>query len=124
MNNIYIRLANAIKCNPKILLKYSLFFKDDMKVRLSEKDMKNKDYVHLYIKHQLDNNEYYGNNLDALWDVLMSYSSKIEIRLIDKESLIANLEDYGYALIDVFEDASKENKNVIFEIHNTREEKL
>lgn len=54
----------------------------------------------------------------------MSYSSKIEIRLINKESLIANLEDYGYALIDVFEDASKENKNVIFEIHNTREEKL
>lgn len=95
-----------------------------IKVVLDGKDMKNKDYVHLYIKHQLDNNEYYGNNLDALWDVLMSYGSKIEIRLINKESLIANLEDYGYALIDAFEDASKENKNVIFEIHNTREEKL
>ena len=76
-----------------------------------------------YPKYRLGE-EYYGNNLDALWDVLMSYSSKIEIRLINKESLIANLEDYGYALIDVFEDASKENKNVIFEIHNTREEKL
>jgi hypothetical protein len=45
MNNIYIKLANAIKCNPKILLKYSLFFKDDMKVGLSEKDMKNKDLL-------------------------------------------------------------------------------
>lgn len=86
------------------------------KVILDGKHMKNKKLVHLYIKFQLESNEYIGNNLDALWDVLITYSQPLKIGLINKEMLIENLGDYGESIIELFEDAEEENENIEFEI--------
>lgn len=86
------------------------------KVILNGKYMKNKKLAHLYIKFQLDSNEYIGNNLDALWDVLTSYSQPLKIALVNKDILIENLGDYGESIIQVFKDAEVENENIEFEI--------
>lgn len=86
------------------------------KVILNGKYMKSKRLVHLYIKFKLDSNEYIGNNLDALWDVLSTYSQPLKVGLVNKDKLIENLGEYGLSLIQVFEDAVEENKNIEFEI--------
>lgn len=78
--------------------------------------MKNKRLTHQYIKDKLGNREYHGNNLDALWDVLSTYSQPIKIRLINEDMLVENLGEYGLSLISVFEDARNENSNIEFEI--------
>ena len=86
------------------------------KVILDGRFMKNKKLVHLYIKFQIESREYIGNNLDALWDVLSTYSQPIRISLYNKDILIENLGDYGLSLIKVFEDAAEENSFIEFEI--------
>lgn len=76
--------------------------------------MQNKEMAHEYLKEMLKAPEYYGNNLDSLWDILTSYSRPISIKLINKEKLIDYLSYYGTHLILVFEDAMDENPNIMF----------
>lgn len=83
---------------------------------LDGKEMKNKQDAHLHIKEKLQSLDYHGNNLDALWDVISSYSKSIEINLNNKDELINNLGKYGNSLIQVFQDAEKENSNIIFKV--------
>lgn len=87
------------------------------KVILDGKYIKSKDLLHLYIKYGLETREYIGSNLDALWDVLTTYSQTLSISLYNKDMLIENLGDYGRALIKLFEDAIEENPNIKLEIH-------
>ncbi|MCF6466035.1 barstar family protein [Clostridium sp. Cult2] len=87
-----------------------------IKVTLDGKQMKTKETVHLYMKNALNSEEYYGNNLDALYDVLSTYSEPIEIVLINKDKLIENLGHYGKSLIKLLEDVEEENTNIEFKI--------
>ena len=83
-----------------------------MKITLNGKNMSPKKRAHAYIKWKLKAKEYYGDNLDALWDVLSTYDQPIEISFINTDSLIDELGEYGQSIIDVFQDATKENKNI------------
>ena len=86
-------------------------------VMLDGKKMINKISTHKYIRRILKTPEYYGENLDALWDVLGTCDRKIEINLINTEDLIENLGDYGESLINVFQDAENENENIILKLY-------
>jgi len=85
-----------------------------MKIILNGEKMKTKDIAHKYIKDKLDLTEYYGENLDALWDILSTYNEEIEIELICKERLIEYLGEYGEAIIEVFQDVEEENLRIKF----------
>lgn len=85
-----------------------------MRILLDGDLMKTKEEAHEYIGQLLKVPDHYGHNLDALWDLVSTISSPIEIRLINKEKLIDYLGYYGEHLILVFEDAMDENKNIIF----------
>ena len=87
-----------------------------IQIELNGENMKTRQGTHKYLKEKLKLPEYYGENLDALWDILSTYSKSIKISLINKNELIKNLEDYGYALISVFQDIEEENTNIKFEI--------
>ena len=54
------------------------------KVKLNGNKMKSKEEAHLYIKKKLKHPEYYGNNLDALWDTL----SSINFTIKDRKSVV------------------------------------
>lgn len=84
-----------------------------MAVTLNGKDMISIKRAHKYIKHKLKLEDYYGENLDALWDLLSTHDQPLEIHFINREDLIEELGDYGEAIIAVFEDAAKENKNIM-----------
>lgn len=83
---------------------------------LNGKNMTSKQTAHEYIKGKLKLREYYGENLDALWDVLSTYDRPIEIRIVNTKDLIEGLGDYGESIIEVFRDSERENKNIKFEI--------
>lgn len=84
-----------------------------MEIRLDGKQIKNKELLFIHLKNEIKSLEFIGNNLDALWDVLSSYNSKISVKIINVENLINNLGDYGKSLISLF----KELDNIALEIN-------
>jgi ribonuclease inhibitor len=78
--------------------------------------MDSRDTTHLYLKEQLGFPDYYGRNLDALWDLLSTWSDPMEIRLIHSDALYHHLGAYAVQLISVFTDAQQENNKIRFEI--------
>lgn len=83
---------------------------------LNGKRIRNKKEAHEYIKRKLSFPNYYGENLDALWDILSTISEPIDIKFVNGDVFFENLGSYGVNIIDTFRDAAIENKNVLFEI--------
>lgn len=78
--------------------------------------MTSKSAAHKYIKELMNFPEYYGENLDALWDLLSTYSEAISIYLINEGNLNENLGEYGKLLMGVFQEAAYENAKIYFEV--------
>ncbi len=83
---------------------------------LNGRMMDTKEKAHKYIKNKLFFPNYYGENLDALWDVLTETRGDLDIKLINHDFFLESLGDYGLLLVKTFEDASIENKNIRFKI--------
>lgn len=86
-----------------------------MEVILDGRKMTDKFTLHQYVKEQCKFPEYYGNNLDALYDVLTDRSEPLEIKLEHAEELKELLCGYGEAFIETLEDAAASCKNFKFE---------
>jgi ribonuclease inhibitor len=83
---------------------------------LDGKIMTSVEITHDYIKNNLDFPNYYGSNLDALWDVLTSISKPLKVILINKSAVENNVGYYEERLLEVFLEAESENKNFSLEI--------
>ena len=88
---------------------------------LNARRMTSIEQLHRYIKRKLDLPNYYGKNLDALWDVLSTISNPVCIKLINEDELYKNLGDYTEPFLRVFIEAANENENLYFEIGNKSE---
>lgn len=86
------------------------------KIILDGNYMKTRDKAHKYLVKKLELPNYYGNNLDALWDYLSSYSERIDIEFINDKKAVEYLGDYGINIIQVFKDAEEENNRINFKI--------
>ena len=64
---------------------------------------------HEYIKNKLNFPDYYGSNLDALYDCLGDISTKCKITIINSQNLDSSL-------IDTFKDGEVENSQLIIEL--------
>jgi ribonuclease inhibitor len=80
--------------------------------------MTSKSEAHKYIKKTLNFPDYYGENLDALWDLLSTKSKTISIFLLHEKKVYENLGDYGKQLIDVFQEAAISNTHIQFTLFN------
>ncbi len=70
-----------------------------------------KEKAHEYLKGKLDLPEYYGGNLDALYDCLTDFSATdIEIRMPEEKTL------YSRRVLRVFKAAARKNENLIVKI--------
>lgn len=89
-------------------------------ILLNGKRMTNKKRTHLYIKRKLGFPDYYGNNLDALWDLLTTMSEPISIIIFNERYITEFLGEYGYSLISVFQEAAKANERIDFNLIDLR----
>lgn len=81
-------------------------------IRLNGAKMVDKAHAHTYLKRKLSLPEYYGENLDALWDCLTTEREERRI-VISKPSLIqSHLGDYGERLISLLIEASEANASL------------
>ncbi|MSS63529.1 barstar family protein [Velocimicrobium porci] len=86
---------------------------------LNVSKFKNESDIHRYLKEQLNFPEYYGNNLDALYDVLTEINEKVTFRLKTENS-----SKLLQCIITVLYDAVAENSNLTIisddvSIHNS-----
>ena len=80
-----------------------------MEIVLDEKRFKGRSRAHAYLKEILNLPDYYGRNLDALYDCL---GEIMEETVIVVPRIIRNKEylgEYGQTMLQVFRDAAEEN---------------
>lgn len=77
-----------------------------------------KERLHLELKDALDLPDYYGNNLDALWDCLTTdVELPIKITWINFENSQKYLGPYAQKTLDLFQKAKDySNKDLIIEV--------
>jgi len=82
-------------------------------INLNGARMTDKAATHAYLKRKLALPDYYGENLDALWDCLSTDFSGKTITIHKVEKITDNLGPYGEALIRLFQDAAAENHELV-----------
>lgn len=87
-----------------------------MQVIIDGRKMTDKQKLHDYLKEHCNFPEYYGNNLDALYDVLTDRLEPLEIKLEYANELKEILCGYGEAFIETLQDAAASCNNISLEI--------
>ncbi|QPH96021.1 barstar family protein [Campylobacter concisus] len=82
-------------------------------VILDAKKMLEKEKMHEYFAKKFDLPEYYGRNLDALFDCLCEINETTLIKLKNEDALEAGLKE---SLVALFLDVCSENEMVKFEL--------
>ena len=80
-----------------------------MNLRLDGASLQNRQQLHQEIAKQLCFPRYYGENLDALWDMLSSWNTPLTITVVNTQRLLQQMGDYGEALLQVLQEAAEEN---------------
>lgn len=75
-----------------------------MKIVLDGKEMTSRWKAHRYLAEMLAFPDYYGNNLDALYDCLTE-GGEMEVEFIHLEDMQNALGSYGEKLLQVFRNA-------------------
>ncbi|MED5015851.1 barstar family protein [Paenibacillus chibensis] len=69
----------------------------------------NKEQLHAFLKEELKLPDYYGGNLDALWDALTGYASMpLMIRWVKFQESEAKLGEYSRLVLELFQEAENE----------------
>lgn len=82
------------------------------RIILNGKRMITREVTHAYLKRKFSFPDYYGRNLDALWDLLSTTAKETEIVFVHAKRVPENLGPYGVSLLKVFEDLEAENRRV------------
>ena len=87
-----------------------------MKVQLDGSLMTDKTALHDQIQEKLGFPEYYGRNLDALYDMLTSLPESTVIDLRGKDIMLEQLGAYGAALLVTLQQAEQNAPNLSLNI--------
>lgn len=85
-----------------------------MVIELDGREMRDRSATHDYLKAVLNFPDYYGRNLDALYDLLTECGEERTIVLSHKSEMEQQLSHYAVALLDAFQDAAEENPALSF----------
>lgn len=83
-----------------------------MAIILEGKAMTDRPAAHTHLAERLELPEYYGRNLDALYDMLTDIGTQTELVLIDPAAVTEQLGRYGEALLDTLREAAENNPNL------------
>lgn len=85
-------------------------------IELDGRDMVSRKLAHDYLSSMLSLPEYYGRNLDALYDCLTETGGPLRLVLLHADAVIENLGAYGSRLLQVLADASHDNDDLVVEM--------
>lgn len=85
-----------------------------MTLTLDGLQMSGRAAAHDHLKAQLQLPDYYGRNLDALYDLLTGFPADTEICLINQAAMLDALGSYGEILVETLQQAADENRNLTF----------
>jgi len=80
-----------------------------MRIELDGREMTDRKRTHDYLASKLQLPDYYGRNLDALYDMLTDRKGELEICLHHAAEMNAQLGTYGSKLFQTMLDAAREN---------------
>ena len=83
-----------------------------MTVHLNGAAMTDRAAAHTHLAQALELPEYYGRNLDALYDLLLEIAGEREIVLHDPAAVAEQLGKYGEALLSTLQEAAEENPHL------------
>lgn len=83
-----------------------------MRVELDCRKMTDRKAAHAYLKQELALPDYYGNNLDALYDLMTDREEETVLVLGYWRHLGALLGDYGISLLETLREASEAHPKV------------
>lgn len=78
-------------------------------INLHLESMETKEELHAFIRRELEAEKYYGDNLDALYDILVSVPRPVKIVVFSKFTANMPLGDYAGKIVTVLQDAADEN---------------
>ena len=81
-------------------------------VVLDGRKMTDRESTHLYLQKKLNLPDYYGKNLDALYDCLTETGKPVQIIVSYVEEMQDNLRRYADAVLNTLEAAGEKNPNV------------
>jgi ribonuclease inhibitor len=83
-----------------------------MRVELDCAQLLDRKQTHEYLKEKFSFPDYYGKNLDALFDLLSSVGDLLTVVLFNTSAAEMNLGGYGSALIATIREAAEDNPNI------------
>ena len=87
-----------------------------MVVELNGLEMTDRQRTHEYLAEQLQFPDYYGKNLDALYDLLTERKESLEVRFFHSQEMKEQLGAYGSALLQTMQEAENDNLSFILTI--------
>ena len=87
-----------------------------MVVELNGLEMTDRQRTHDYLAEQLQFPDYYGKNLDALYDLLTERKELLEVRFFHSQEMKEQLGAYGSALLQTMQEAENDNLSFILTI--------
>ena len=85
-------------------------------VELNGLEMTDRQRTHEYLAGQLQFPDYYGKNLDALYDLLTERKESLEVRFFHSQEMKEQLGAYGSALLQTMQEAENDNLSFILTI--------
>lgn len=82
-------------------------------IELDGKKIPDRESLHRIFIEKLNLEDYYGCNLDALYDVLSTYSKEVVINIVNADDLCSDVPSYGDRLIGMLNVAAEENEPYI-----------
>lgn len=84
-----------------------------MIVVLNGENIKSREELHTFLAEAFHFPEWYGKNLDALYDCLGDLQENVELCVLEDKKLVEHLGNYGKAFFKVLRDVAKENDHLI-----------
>ena len=83
-----------------------------MELRLDSRMLDDKEALHKEIARQLQLPLYYGENLDALWDILTAWGNPLQIIVENCGQSLGQVGSYGEMVMQLFQEAEEENNRL------------
>lgn len=83
-------------------------------VELDGSKMNSIQNTHMYLKESMELPEYYGENLDAMYDVMSDISENTFVFVLNSKQMRDSLGDYSVRMEQVWEDLEQSNKHLSF----------